>query len=225
MTILTAHSGADGRPDNSLEFVRYAAASGADALEIDVRRAADGELRLGHDAADPSGPSLLEAFALLREAPGMRMNCDLKEHGLEKAVCALAREAGVDGRLILTGSADAGLYAASADMRGTAELWVNIEEYVPGIYSDRRERTDRELSECADRILKVCTRCGLTTVNTHWLLARPPFTERLYAEGVGLSVWTVNDEDLIRRFLKENIYALTTRSIATALEERKRLTV
>ena len=84
---------------------------------------------------------------------------------------------------------------------------------------DRRERTDRELSECADRILEVCGRYGLTTVNTHYLLARPPFTERLYAEGVGLSVWTVNDEDLIRRFLKENVYALTTRSIAAALKE------
>ena len=35
MTILTAHSGADGFPDNSLVFVRHALASGADALEID----------------------------------------------------------------------------------------------------------------------------------------------------------------------------------------------
>ncbi len=97
MTILTAHSGADGLQDNSLAFVCYAAEFGADVLEIDVRRGADGELRLGHDAANPSGPSINEAFALLREAPGIRMNCDLKEHGLEKAVCALTREAGVDG--------------------------------------------------------------------------------------------------------------------------------
>ena len=34
-TQITAHTGAEGRPDNSLEFVSYALACGADALEVD----------------------------------------------------------------------------------------------------------------------------------------------------------------------------------------------
>ena len=37
-TLITAHTGADGRPDNSLEFVEYALGCGADTLEVDVRR-------------------------------------------------------------------------------------------------------------------------------------------------------------------------------------------
>ena len=36
-TNITAHSGSDGTPDNSMEFVHYALTTSADALEIDVR--------------------------------------------------------------------------------------------------------------------------------------------------------------------------------------------
>ena len=35
--MITAHSGADGTKENSLEFVAYAMQTGADALEVDVR--------------------------------------------------------------------------------------------------------------------------------------------------------------------------------------------
>ena len=100
MTILTAHSGADGLPDNSLAFVRYALTTDADALEVDVRRAPSGELRLGHDEADSSLPTLAEVFGLLRKVPDRRINCDLKEQGLEETVCELARKAELEGRPI-----------------------------------------------------------------------------------------------------------------------------
>ena len=46
-TLITAHSGADGTPDNSMEFVRYALTLPVDAFEVDVRRCADGTLSLG----------------------------------------------------------------------------------------------------------------------------------------------------------------------------------
>ncbi|MBQ6466034.1 MAG: glycerophosphodiester phosphodiesterase [Oscillospiraceae bacterium] len=216
MTILTAHSGADGFPDNSLAFVRHALASGADALEIDVRRASDGSLRLGHDAADEGLPTLAEVFALLAAAPGMRVNCDLKERGLESAVCALAREHGLAGRVILTGSADPALWAASPELRETAELWLNLEEAVPGVY-ERRDWSLPLLLETAERALAVCRRCGLDTLNLNYRLALPPFAERLAAEGVKLSVWTVDGEADIQRFLDAGVYALTTRKLRTAL--------
>ena len=48
-TLITAHSGSDGTPDNSLACVEYALSTDADAFEVDVRRLADGTLALGHD--------------------------------------------------------------------------------------------------------------------------------------------------------------------------------
>ena len=55
-TQITAHSGSDGTPDNSLACVRYALSTDADAFEVDVRRLSDGTLALGHDAADHTAP-------------------------------------------------------------------------------------------------------------------------------------------------------------------------
>lgn len=90
-TLITAHSGSDGTPDNSLACVRYAISTAADAFEVDVRRLADGTLALGHDAADHTAPTLREVLALAAAKPGVRINCDLKERGLEPAVAALGR--------------------------------------------------------------------------------------------------------------------------------------
>ena len=84
-TLITAHSGSDGTPDNSLACVRYALSTAADAFEVDVRRLADGTLALGHDAADHTAPTLREVLALAAAKPGVRINCDLKERGLEPA--------------------------------------------------------------------------------------------------------------------------------------------
>jgi len=88
-TLITAHSGCDGTPDNSLEFISHALRSGADALEVDVRAAQDGTLYLSHDRTDAACPKLSQAFPMLRSRP-MRINCDLKQPGLEEAVLALA---------------------------------------------------------------------------------------------------------------------------------------
>lgn len=221
MTLLTAHSGADGFSDNSLAYLRHALASAADALEVDVRRASDGMLRLGHDGADGALPTLAEVFALLAETPGKTINCDLKEPGLEKAVCALARESGLAGRVILTGTADPELYAASPELRETAALWINLEEIVPGLYEGFL--TDPVFpAKAAEQALAVCRRCALDTVNLHWRLAIPSFAAPLEAAGVHLSVWTVNEEADIQRFLDAGVYALTTRNLQTALAIREK---
>ena len=59
-TLITAHTGADGRPDNSLEFVEYALGCGADTLEVDVRRLPGGNgsetLAIGHDQVGAQAP-------------------------------------------------------------------------------------------------------------------------------------------------------------------------
>ena len=104
-TKITAHSGAEHTADNSLDFVRYALGLAVDALEVDVRRRADGVLALGHDAADEQSPTLEEVFALVTAHPSMCINCDLKMPGLEQEVAALAQQAGLavyhaDGSLV-----------------------------------------------------------------------------------------------------------------------------
>lgn len=219
-TMITAHAGADGLPDNSLAYVRHALASAADALEVDVRRAPDGTLRLGHDSADRRLPTLGAVFALLTETPSLHVNCDLKEPGLQEDVCALARDYGLAGQLILTGTTDAAAWAASPQARETAELWLNPELLLPDFYEKAEDPAYRR--RAAEELCSFCERNGLTTVNIHYRLAETELASRLSQAGVALSVWTVNEPEDIRRLLAAGVRNLTTRKLSEALAIKKR---
>ena len=79
MTI-TAHSGAFGTPDNSLEYVKKVLEEHCEIFEIDVTFRPDGTpvvIHSGSPKAD-EGVLLEEVFALTAEDPAIRMNLDLK---------------------------------------------------------------------------------------------------------------------------------------------------
>ena len=128
-----------------------------------MRRLADGTLALGHDAADHTAPTLREVLALAAAKPGVRINCDLKERGLEPAVAALAAECGMSGRLILSGSVDVDIFAAHPELHDCAEVYLNIEEYVPDLYLNYRNIPDFELT--AAEIITARRRAPLGTEN------------------------------------------------------------
>lgn len=222
-TNITAHSGAAHTADNSLDFVRYALGLAVDALEVDVRRRADGVLALGHDEADGQSPTLEEVFSLVAAHPSMKVNCDLKEAGLEQAVCALARQAGLVGRLIFSGTVDAAACAADPALREQAEIYLNIEEYVPDLYENYRNIPDFELQAAAE-IANVCKRYGVRTVNINQVLVTRRLVRTLAQEGLGLSAWTVNEESELRWFLANGVRNITTREPALALALRGRET-
>lgn len=215
-TLITAHTGADSRPDNSLEYVAYALACGADTLEVDVRRRPDGILAIGHDEVGMDAPELAEVFRMTAARPHVRVNCDLKEPGLEAAVCRLAGDAGLSGsgRLIFSGTVD-----AFQEVLG-AEIYLNMEEYVPDLYLSYREIPNFEL-EAAERIAAVCKETGIRTVNVYQGLVTRRFAETLARAGVGLSVWTVNDAWELKWFLGLGVRNITTRRPALALRLRE----
>lgn len=217
MTLITAHSGADGTPDNSLDYVRYALRSGADALEVDVRRRTEGVLAIGHDAVEETSPALREVFALAARHPSMRVNCDLKEAGLEREACRLARECGMAGRIIFTGTVDAAWPAR--DLAGDCEVYLNLEGYVPELYLNYRDIPDFEL-EAAERIVGACTGAGIRVVNMYQGLVTKRFIETLAGKGLGVSAWTVNDPGELAWCLSRGVYNITTRNLKTALAMR-----
>lgn len=214
-TLITAHTGADGRPDNSLEYVTYALGCGADALEVDVRRRPGGGLAIGHDEAGADTLPLAEVLRQTAARPGMKINCDLKEPGLEGEVCRLAEAAGLSGRLILSGTVDAFCAAPGA------EVYLNLEEYVPDLYLNYREIPNFEL-EAAEKIAAVCAGAGIRTVNAYQGLITRRFARTLEKSGIGLSVWTVNDAWELEWFLDLGVRNITTRKAALALELRAR---
>lgn len=227
MLHITAHSGCDGTPDNSLEFVRHALSTGADALEVDVRKTEDGSLAISHDPI-PSGsdrPLLSEVFALIADS-NMRINCDLKEPDLENAVIDLAETQGLSQRLIFSGSVSLPLVQSHPDIHSRVEIYINIEELIPDLY-DRIRKCDSFSEadvppELIAETVEGCRAYGFRVVNVYYELCIPAFLKGMRDAGIGVSAWTVNDPETARRLAQsgsiENITSRRPGAVRQALE-------
>ncbi len=216
---LTAHSGADGTPDNTLAFVRYALTTEADALEVDVRKnTKTGELQLGHDAVNTDAQSLKEAFELLKVHPSMKINCDLKEPGLEREVQELAEELGIKDRLIFSGTVDP--FAIEDEAFRREQIYWNIEEQIPGLYERCREDFDYRLI-AAEMMCDKMDAAGVDTVNCHHGLVDKEFLKAFLKRGKKLSVWTVNDMEKLTWLFNQRVRNITTRKIYGAVRDCK----
>lgn len=208
-TMITAHSGCDGTPDNSLEFVKHALSCGADAFEIDVR-CRGGRLFMSHDETDLECPGLDEVFRLM-QGSSMKINCDLKEPGLEEAVLALAEQLGVWDQVLFSGDVSIGKMAADEIIRRKTLL--NIDPLVGKV-------TPEELDARLEELVEGCRRCGAWCVNIHYGKCTEKLMKRMKEAGILISAWTVNKEDVARRLLDEGIYNITSRAPGMVMKLR-----
>ena len=224
-TRITAHAGSDGHAANTAEDVRYALDSAADAFEVDVRRGEGGVLALGHDEAGAGALALAQVFAWMAAGrPTLRINCDLKEAGLERELLALAREAGVGERLILSGTVDPACFAGGDDFAGVEFFW-NVEGIDPArsarLYAELARLGAeaffaRDLSAELAAILEASEGRPYHALNMYHALWHPG----LAASGPRFSLWTVDEEPRLRELLEARVYALTTRRLELALALR-----
>lgn len=93
MTLVVAHRGASSvAPENTLEAFAKAIELGADAVELDVRRDADGGLVVAHDPLPAPGAPTLEQVVELC-AGRIALDVELKEPGLEEDVLRVVSDA------------------------------------------------------------------------------------------------------------------------------------
>ena len=204
--MLTAHSGCDHTGMNSMEFLEYAAGMPVDALEIDIRRMRDGTLALAHDPAEDGSPVTLEAAFRFLSAHDVRINCDLKQPGLGDDVLACAARCGVDeGRIIFTG-----VMTDCVRRHPGARAFVNAEELMPGFDGQpvTPERTEELIRRCGEE--------GYKVVNLDYRICDARFMEACAKAGIGLSLWTVDDPELVRAFRDAGAANVTTRRVAEA---------
>ena len=209
--IITAHSGCEGTPDNSLEHVRCAIASGADAFEIDIHMGENGVLILTHDAPNGSEtiPTLAEAFELTAAHPSVCVNCDVKEEFLKAPVIALAKEYGLESRIVFTGSYH--MDELSDLDKSDADWWINIWNGTP-----------EQIDLAYENYAKLGEKYRI--LNHHYSLVNDEFAQRAEKAGYYLSAWTVNDEENLRRMMAcPRIINITTRIPKKALEIRKEI--
>lgn len=224
-TMITAHSGCEGTSENSLESVQAGIRAGADCVEVDVRLDASGNLWLTHNEVErfTGLVSLKEAMAAARDA-GVGINCDLKEEKALYPVLDLADREGLDRHLlILSGSVDIPLVRRDPSISRRAQIYANSEviaRYLsPDIGDDRAAHTAFLTEQAADTA-QLLRDIGAAALNApHWFTT-DSMIAAMKAWGIALSLWTVNDEEHLRRLLSAGVMNITTRTPATALQLR-----
>ena len=205
MTLITAHSGCEGTPPNSIDHILAAIDSGAEMIEIDIRAHGD-LLYLSHDVAeDPSACVTFERFLeLIAPVPDLRVNCDVKTDGLITPVMEAARRFGVAHRMAFTGACN---HRNDLIVAEGGQLW-------PSLWP------------CADNETAVRHACdsfqgvGEPILNLHYSMISESNLTYLRDRGMDFSAWTVDDEAVLRELLCKGITNITTRKPRLALALR-----
>ena len=222
-TNITAHSGSDGTPDNSMEFVHYALKTSADALEIDVRLSDSHTLIISHDKTEASAIPLAQVFEAVKEHQGMRINCDLKEYDLEESVFLLSQEYQLpQGTILFSGSVNPRNLVNTPALKDIEIYW-NVEECIPDIYACEAGKEQEKITEAlAYKLVSEYKKHGISVMNINEKYLNPVFIEILKSEGIEISAWTVNDPKRIAQLIDLEIKNITTRCPVSALEIKRK---
>jgi glycerophosphoryl diester phosphodiesterase len=212
---ITAHSGCDGTKGDSMESVCAGIRFGVDAVEVDVRLDKRGVLILSHDKDEsrdyPGHIRLADVFALAARDGTLAVNCDVKEREIVPAILRLGAEMGLErDRLILTGSSSPAMIRENPGMVKSAVFWLNLEELAED-YSHRG----------LDPLIENCLSLGVKVVNMPFTDQCIPLIPLIQAGGMGVSVWTLNEEDALRRAFGLGVVNITTRESRQALAVRR----
>jgi glycerophosphoryl diester phosphodiesterase len=218
VTAISAHR----RDETGLAGLRDAVASGAEYVEIDVRRTADGALVVHHDRVVEGVPLSRCTYARLQElAPrpvplvrealeiiGRRAHAhiDLKERGAEHEVVAMAQETcGPAGMVVTTADPDA-VALIKSDFAGVkVALSVGRGPWERGMVRDFAP-------------VRALRRSGADMVALNHRLARTGVLRQCARAGYPVMLWTVNAVPLMRRFLADpRVDVLITDHPGTAL--------
>jgi glycerophosphoryl diester phosphodiesterase len=208
MTLVIGHKGAAGlAPENSLAAFRAAREVGADGVELDVRRTADGALAVHHDAVLADGRRLL----------------DLEASGLPDAITTLGPVLDACEGLALVnveiknwpldGDFDESLAIADAVVSALAERPTDERErYVVSCFHlptiDRVRELAPDLvtawlvgivgSDDGAQVIAEAVDHGHRALHPHHPLVTPGLVERAHAEELAVNTWTCNEPDRIR---------------------------
>ena len=197
---ITAHTGCENTPDNTIEAVQAAFQSGADIFEVDIRFDQNGVPILSHNEPVGGEVKLEEVFALMKTNESVLCNLDIKAADHLPSVAALARKHHLLERVFYTGIDERFVEKARTD---TPEIpyYLNMALVPP------TEQTDAYLADVAAKV----KRLGAIGINCHFEYASPKLVETVRRNGLLVSLWTVNEKEDMLRIMKLKPDNITTR--------------
>lgn len=211
--LLTAHGGALGTRKNTIEYLEKLCVTEVGAIEVDVRTAG-GEIVLGHWFAPPLKSRRVTLRTVFEYALkySKRVNVDLKKKGLIKRIVALAKEVGVENLIYFTGSVTP---EEIKDLDGV-DVYVN-----KGFYSKKYPLKSDNLSAIKE-YLQSFGDGVINGININYKLTDEGLWKKAFEIGLGVSVFTVDDPEILKNILKMPFENVTTNITDVALKELNR---
>ena len=244
LPLITAHSGCEDSEIDSLESINIALECGAEAVEIDVRVDKNGELRISHNEVSQAEYSkkltLRQVFEYIHDTDLM-INCDLKEQAALYKTLEEAEKNGISpDRLILSGCTSPEQLARDVKLFDRGRFFLNIEEVIKFVWmrynsgfeidqfvnlmNDPWKIIKSEGLEKLESIISETVRCYTLlhahAVNMPKTLLESLMARKLQEAGLSLSVWTVNEPELVQACLTDKVYNITTRRVRQAVQIR-----
>ena len=242
-TNITAHSGCEGSPRDSLESLGFAIQLNTDAIEMDVRMDTRGELRISHNSVSQeeydSKPTLQQVFDIMK-GTGIMINLDMKESFCIRPALDLAKENGF-GRdlMIISGILSPEQLAKDPGLKDKAQIYLNLEEILKyyaipmckGAFSDLMNHTWstlRGLEESSDTFLDdaldLAKELQPDVVNTPVVFLNECTLKVFENHDTPLSVWTPSTEEICRQVFScgyPKLVNLTSKMPSIAQKVRK----
>ena len=226
--MITAHSGCEGTPDNSMEHILKAIALGADCIEIDVNMDAQGGLWLTHNPLEDYADCvpLEDALRVIVQSK-LAINCDLKAENLLYPTLEAAEKAGFEReRLIFSGAVNVEVLRADPSIAKRARIFLNLEQIYPCLPYEKPQNRDEEgayFDAHVEEIAAVVNEVGAECINPSFKVFKTERIELARKHGIQLSLWTVNEAVDQAILLQQDILNMTTRNVTGALDTRKAL--
>lgn len=232
-TLIVAHRGAKGlvKHENSIEAFDKAIEVGSDIIETDIRKTLDNVIIINHDptinglvikdhtyeemnqASESVGFHLLTLDEALSMYKGkITFDIELKEVGYEQEILDIILKHLKVDEFFLRSFHDQAI--------------LNVKNINPHIYCyllvGRGNIKFRErLTEIfPHRRMKKCKADGISPLHKIMILG---FIKRMHLRNVKISVWTVNDEELMKKLLKKHVDSIVTNYPDKALKMRNTL--
>ena len=238
---ITAHSGCEGTLRDSMESVEIALALGADAIEMDIRRAPDGLLYISHDrhagGETAQKHTLEEVFCRIADTD-LKFNCDIKEPFAIPGVVKMAKRYGLGpDRLILTGAVLPALLEEESWVTKESSVWLNVDLALKYLYMQRlfaeadtlqappqlhkeQEAQLLQQPQVLQNVVELAACLGARGINLRHAYATQALVEKLHEKGLLCSVWTLKEAQAIDRVLRLQVDNVTTTTVSLARERR-----
>ncbi|KAA0565776.1 hypothetical protein F0342_03540 [Bacillus sp. CH30_1T] len=234
--LITAHSGCmDTRP-NSVTSVMEGLNAGADVIEVDIRVTRDGKVVLHHDEEVRTNAEfkrlrdltyvelkhimkegniylLDEVLPLIKERHRM-INLDVKDLDVIDPLIQTVEKHKMRDSAIFSGcEKETAIYVKTFYSPYQVLLNANASHFLKG-EEDYKAFVKKTIEDAI-----ICSCCG---INVNYQLCREDFIEPARLRGLPTSVWTVDELDMMNRFIEMDVHSITTNEVTTLVGLRNK---